>query len=62
MLQTLGKSPALLLLRQDKTFVSMEQQADAAMMAKVYDQMAGQLLEKGLNLPAITAQRWALHP
>ena len=48
----------MLLLRVAKTSASTEEQANAAMKAKVYEQMAGQLLEQGLNLPAITAQRW----
>jgi hypothetical protein len=44
------------LFRSAKTAVSAAQQADAAALARVYDDMAAQLSAGGLNLPAIQAQ------
>ena len=46
------------LLRSAKTAVSAEAQADACQLAAVYVDMASQLSAKGLNLPAIEAQRY----
>ena len=45
------------LFRSAKTAASAEAQADARQLAAIYDDMACQLSVRGLNLPAIEAQR-----